>query len=71
VRAAVVIRHRFHYLRVCDACGDRRIYAAMRYGRCHGCSQRDSFLVLKAPATAAGKAALLRLTIADVRAAID
>ena len=33
-----------------------------------GCSARDSFLVLKAPATSAGRAALDRLTLAQVRA---
>lgn len=61
-------RQRFVYLRICDACGDRTIQAAVRYGRCHGCAARDSFLVMKAPATAAGRAALSRLTVADVRA---
>ncbi len=61
-------RPRYFYLRVCDACGDRTIQATIRYGRCHGCSARDSFLVMKAPATVAGKAALARLSLADVRA---
>jgi predicted SprT family Zn-dependent metalloprotease len=64
-------RRRFVYLRVCDACGDRVLLAAMRYGRCHGCSARDSFLVMKAPASPSGRATLARLTLADVRAAFD
>ena len=61
-------RRRFLYLRVCDTCGDRRIHNAIRYGRCHGCSARDSFLVMKAPATDAGRAALERLSWEEVRA---
>ncbi|MCA8948306.1 MAG: SprT-like domain-containing protein [Planctomycetes bacterium] len=64
-------RGRFAYLRVCDSCGDRRVMAALRYGRCHGCSRRDSYLVLRAPATAAGRAALGRVTLADARARCD
>jgi predicted SprT family Zn-dependent metalloprotease len=64
-------RREYVYLRVCDACGDRRLLAAMRYGRCHGCSARDSFLVMKAPASPSGRASLARLTLADVRAAFD
>ena len=62
-------RRRYVYLRICEQCGDRQLLAAVRYGRCSGCSARDSFLVMKAPATAAGEAALSRLTLADVRAA--
>ncbi|MFY9341950.1 MAG: SprT family zinc-dependent metalloprotease [Planctomycetota bacterium] len=62
-------RRRFVYLRVCDACGDRALFAAMRYGRCHGCAARDSFLVMKAPASAAGRAALANLTLTEVRRA--
>ncbi len=57
------------YLRVCDDCGDRVIAESVRYGRCHGCSSRDSFLVMKAPATSAGRAALERITLDEVRAA--
>ncbi len=64
-------RRRFVYLRVCEACGDRALLAAVRYGRCGGCSARDSFLVMKAPASPSGRAALSRLTLADVRAAFD
>jgi hypothetical protein len=62
-------RRRFVYLRVCDACGDRVLLAAVRYGKCAGCAARDSFLVMKAPASRAGEAALARLSLADVRAA--
>ncbi|MBL8753196.1 MAG: SprT-like domain-containing protein [Planctomycetes bacterium] len=72
LRAAARARPRratFVYLRVCDACGDRQLMAALRYGRCGGCDARDSFLVMKARAGAAGRAALERLTLAQVRAA--
>lgn len=62
-------KRRFVYLRVCEQCGDRQLQPAVRYGRCVGCEARDSFLVMKAPATAAGEAALSRLTLADVREA--
>ena len=70
-RAGVRRRRRFVYLRVCDACGDRVLLAAVRYGKCQGCSARDSFLVMKAPASAAGQAALSRLSLAEVRAAFE
>lgn len=62
-------RRRFVYLRVCDACGDRVMLASVRYGKCAGCASRGSFLVMKAPASRAGEAALARLSLADVRAA--
>lgn len=68
LRAPRARRRRLVYLRVCERCGDRTIQKAVRYGRCQGCSARDSFLVLKAPATAAGRSALDRLTLAQVRA---
>ena len=55
------------YLRVCDACGDRRLGDAVRYGRCHGCGERDRFLVLRARAGERGRAALERLSLAEVR----
>lgn len=61
-------RRRYLYLRVCDGCGDRTIAGAVRYGRCHGCSRRDCYLVLRAPATGAGRRALERMSVADVRA---
>lgn len=68
VRRARRAKTRYVYLRLCDGCGDRRIMAAVRYGRCHGCSRRDSYLVLRAPANAAGRAALQRTSLADARA---
>jgi predicted SprT family Zn-dependent metalloprotease len=64
-------RRRYLYLRVCEQCGDRAMLDALRYGRCQGCSARDSFLVMKAPASAAGRNALARMSLADVRAAFD
>jgi len=57
------------YLRVCDDCGDRTILTSVRYGRCQRCSNRGSYLVMKAPATAAGRKALAALSLAEVRAA--
>jgi len=60
-------RRRFLYLRLCEACGDRQIAAVLRYGRCHGCNRRDGYLVLKAPATAAGQRALAALPAVEVR----
>ncbi len=69
LRRAPPTRRRYVYLRVCDGCGDRVILLALRYGRCQGCSARDSFLVMKAPASAAGRSALAKLTLTDVRAA--
>ncbi len=71
VRGARAARRRYFYLRVCERCGDRAVLAAARYGRCQGCSARDSFLVMKAPASAAGRRALEQLSPADVRAAFD
>jgi predicted SprT family Zn-dependent metalloprotease len=68
-RRAAVRRRRFVYLRVCDACGDRLLVVAVRYGRCGVCEARDSFLVMKAPAGPRGEAALQRLSLAEVRAA--
>jgi predicted SprT family Zn-dependent metalloprotease len=62
-------RRRFVYLRVCDACGDRQLMAAVRYGRCAGCASRADYLVMKAPAGPAGEAALRRLSLAGIRAA--
>ena len=64
-------RRRYVFLRMCERCGDKTLLASMRYGRCQGCSARDSFLVMKAPASAAGRKALSRLSLADVRAAFD
>lgn len=61
-------RRRGHvYLRVCDACGDRRIARAVRYDRC-ACGSAKDFLVLRAPATANGVQTLQAMTLEDVRA---
>lgn len=60
-------RPHYLYLRVCDGCGARAILAAVRYGRCPGCGRRDSYLVLRAPATRAGRAALERMSVAEAR----
>ena len=68
VRGVRSRRGRFFYLRICDACGDRSIAPTVRYGRCHGCEARDGFLVMKAPATEAGRRALQKLSLTDVRA---
>jgi SprT protein len=67
VRRKSRARRGYLFLRVCDACGDRRILASVRYGRCHGCSQRDSYLVLRAPATRSGRKALDLITPDDAR----
>jgi SprT protein len=64
-------RRRYLYLRVCETCGDRQLQTRVSYGRCTECKARDSYRFLKAPATAAGEAALRRLTLADVRAAFE
>ncbi len=61
-------RRSYLYLRICETCGDRRLLNAVRYGRCHGCETRDAFLVMRAPATAAGRRALDRLSTDEVRA---
>lgn len=67
-RPARATRRRYFYLRVCDGCGARAIDTAVRYGRCHGCAARDRYLVIRAPATAAGRRALEGLDLAAVRA---
>lgn len=61
-------RARYLYLRVCDACGDRRVQPVVRYGRCHGCGARDRYLVMRARSGAGGRRALQRLSLAEVRA---
>lgn len=63
------VRRRYVYLRICEQCGDRQMLVALRYGRCGGCSARDSFLVMRAPAGPAGERALGQLSLGDVRAA--
>jgi predicted SprT family Zn-dependent metalloprotease len=62
-------RRGWYYLRVCGDCGDRLIHTAVRYGRCQECSARDNYLVMKAPATPAGRRALESISLADVRSA--
>lgn len=63
-----VRRRRGHvFLRVCDACGDRRIARAVRYDRC-ACGSAKDFLVLRAPATANGVQTLQAMSLDDVRA---
>lgn len=61
-------RARYLYLRLCASCGERVVLEQVRYGRCSGCSSRDSYLVVKTKATAAGRRALLRMSDDDVRA---
>lgn len=66
-RTAPRRRRSYVYLRVCDACGDRRILSAVRYGRCQGCDSRDRYLVLRASGGAVGRRALANLSLDDVR----
>ena len=54
------------YLRVCDACGNRRIARIVRYDAC-ACGAARRFLVLRAPATGGGLDALRNLSLAEVR----
>lgn len=61
-------RARHVFLRMCSGCGDRVLHTSVRYGRCRVCERRDSYLVLKARATPAGRRALEQLTDAEVRA---
>ncbi|MBK8097424.1 MAG: SprT-like domain-containing protein [Planctomycetes bacterium] len=60
-------RRRWLYLRLCDACSARAIGDTVSHGRCAACGVRERFLVLRAPAGARGRAALMRLTAADIR----
>lgn len=59
---------RYLYLRVCGSCGDRALLEQVRYGRCSRCSNRDSYMVVKTKATAAGRRALQSMSVDDVRA---
>lgn len=68
VRKRRTRRARYLYLRMCGACGERAVLEQVRYGRCSGCSNRDSYMVVKTKASAAGRRALLRMTDDDVRA---
>ncbi len=54
------------YLRVCDACGNRRIARTVRYDAC-ACGAGRRFHVLRAPATSGGLDALRNLSLAEVR----
>ena len=58
-------RRRHLFLRVCDACGDRRIARAVRYRACACGAER--FLVMRAPASPGGLLALRRLRLPEVR----
>lgn len=60
-------RRRSHvYLRVCDACGDRRIARVVRYTPCR-CGAAERFLVLRAPANVGGLSALRAMPLQEVR----
>jgi len=60
-------RRRSHvYLRVCDACGDRRIARVVRYSQC-ACGRNDRFLVLRAPASVVGLEVLRAMPLREVR----
>jgi predicted SprT family Zn-dependent metalloprotease len=59
-------RRRWLYLRLCDACGSRTIGGSVRYQSCR-CGRRDRFLVMRATAGPAGRAALRALTATDMR----
>lgn len=67
-RKKPVRRRRYLYLRMCGRCGDRAVLEQVRYGRCGDCSNRDSYLVVKTQASAAGRRALLRMSDGEVRA---
>ncbi len=54
------------YLRVCDACGGRRIARIVRYDAC-ACGAVRRFFVLRAPATAGGLDALRNMSLAEAR----
>ena len=56
------------FLRMCDACGDRVVVERVRYGRCPRCSRRGDYLVVKTRSSGAGRRALERMTVTDVRA---
>ncbi len=54
------------YLRVCSACGQRRIARAVRYDAC-ACGAAAQFLVVRAPATQRGLEALRGMPLPEVR----
>lgn len=59
-------RRSWLFLRLCDACGARRIGRAVRYGSC-ACGALDRYLVVRAAAGPNGLAALRGLSPAEVR----
>jgi predicted SprT family Zn-dependent metalloprotease len=59
-------RSRHYYLRVCDACGARRIARAVRYPPCR-CGAGERYLVMRASANQAGLRALRRLSLPELR----
>lgn len=66
VRGAARRRRGYFYLRVCDACGGRRIARTVRYGAC-GCGVADRFLVLRTGAAPAGWSLLSGMPLSEVR----
>jgi len=60
-------RGRWLYLRLCDACGARRIERSVRYEPCHKCSADGRFLVLRASAGPVGWATLRTMSWSAVR----
>lgn len=62
------VRPRYVYLRLCDGCGERVLQQQVRYGRCQRCDRRDGFLVVRTRDNDAGRQALLRMSVAEVRA---
>jgi predicted SprT family Zn-dependent metalloprotease len=58
---------RWLFLRLCLACGDRRIGRSVRYGMCE-CGVSDDYAVLRSTAGPVGLATLQGLSDADVRA---
>lgn len=59
-------RRRYYYLRVCDACGVRRIARTVRYPPCR-CGAGERYLVMRASANQAGLQALRQLSLPELR----
>ena len=59
-------RRSWLYLRVCDACGRRKLGRSVRYGVC-ACGVEDRFMVLRGPADQVGLEQLRAVSIAEVR----
>ena len=66
VRRSTRNSSRWQYLRICDACGDRRLGRSVRYGPC-ACGVEDRYLVLRAAAGPRGLAALRATSIDEAR----